>query len=406
MTKEVVIFNGEFCKVGLISVFAIGRDLVREAAARDDIHLAAFVPRGDSYYKFASDADPYGVGGNIDYLPTLNDSVTELPYGYINQSFKKALNNRNDYYLCVNQRITAGPMLQKILSKPFIGFQCEMVNYVSLSDLDVPAMHLYPSIPMETLAGLVLSWNILWSRAWLDRLAIQMSEVFRPSLVRQFKRRSYPSFLGIDCQRVDEVQSIAREDKEQFVFVWGGRMTGFKNLPKSLEVADVLFRSGKNIRFDFYLCNPGTIPKDKLEKMKKDYPFLRIFINKSQEEFWAACKAADVFVCFSEHESYGLAYMECLRAGVPVIFWDKYWVHVWINDEYPYIVRNVSEAVAVCNTLYADRDAGRPHVETASAHIEANHNRKKHCRDVVDAWVALSRRVRTGKRPKGWDDVL
>jgi glycosyltransferase involved in cell wall biosynthesis len=190
------------------------------------------------------------------------------------------------------------------------------------------------------------------------------------------------------------------------MFVWGGRISAAKGLDTSLELADMLYRSGVPVVFEAHAVADRCMVGDKIDTLASKYPFLHMHVNTPQVDFWAACKAADVFLTASKYESYGLSYMECLRCGVPVVFFDRPWVHAIVPDWYPYIVKSKNEAFVLLKTLHKNRTHASGAMHELQKFIFSAHNRGTHCSHTVDAWIALAKSLRTHKKPRDWNDVF
>jgi glycosyltransferase involved in cell wall biosynthesis len=212
--------------------------------------------------------------------------------------------------------------------------------------------------------------------------------------------------LGVDCASIDSAVPNPRQKDDPFTFIYGGRPALSKGIDLALELADTMYRTGKKIAFNAYFVLDRSLVGGKLKAWKDKYPFLQIFENCSQPEFWSACKAADVFLCASGDENYGLSFLECLRCGVPVIFFDRPWIYGILPDDYPYIVQSRWEASALLHRMYDDRKYAEGTVRGAQRFIETEHNRFIHSQRVLDSCIALSSALRTKKHPRSWDDVF
>ena len=399
--RETIPYYNELTPAKATSMFYTARSMIMEAEMRSDMKLVMFQPEelGDPYEYWEMPKD-----SRVSFFPIRHDRTSNMPLGYVNDTIRKFA-RRDDYYVLLNQRLTAANMLKKALAKPFAGFHPEIVNYVTASDLTATEMQLHPTTIPEALLSHLLHWNVFHNESHMKRVMAAMRKVFVPAAVRKFAGRSVAYNLGVECEAIETTENHERDPKT-FKLIYGGRTSPTKRLEVSLEIAAKLYAMRVPVVFELWLTTERSAnAEEKIAKYKK-YPFVRIRLNQRAQEFWEGCKSADAFICASNCESYGLSWVEQMYAGAVGVFFDKPWVHAVTPKGYPYIVKTMSDAIGALNFLWNDREKRREARDRLRWFIKENHNRDKHCAGVLDAVTTLSQAIKERVRPKAWREIL
>lgn len=88
-------------------------------------------------------------------------------------------------------------------------------------------------------------------------------------------------------------------------------------------------------------------------------------LTATREGYWQDLSRATAFLATSEEESYGMAYVEALAAGVVGIFPDLPWARALLPDGYPYFYRTRPEAVDLLTAALRDPTRCRAEVDAA-----------------------------------------
>jgi glycosyltransferase involved in cell wall biosynthesis len=129
--------------------------------------------------------------------------------------------------------------------------------------------------------------------------------------------RFNPTFIN----RKEAKQKLGLDTSAKMILVVGGDRTSSrrKGFPCVLSALDCLYRSGKLKDINFFLLLIGGFP----EKWLSQYPHLRSYIIHkpyiSDDLMPVFYRAADLFVMPSTSEGWGIALIEALACGAPVI---------------------------------------------------------------------------------------
>ena len=166
----------------------------------------------------------------------------------------------------------------------------------------------------------------------------------------------YPGsrFLELDTQRVtkgpDEPTeyAIAREDRAvRLLFV--GRVVSHKGHKHIIAFAGFLQRSLRRKVSVTFLGrdDPATSLRNDLNAMAKAEGVEAVLKGEvSETELQQAYLNSDIFVCFSEHEGFGMPVFEAMRMGLPVICWGRTALRELMRD-HPFQIADLDFAAGV-----------------------------------------------------------
>ena len=402
---EVIPFYSEMVPGKMTSMYTCSRSIVAGANARKDIKLITYHPDSADYGDFYEYWD-IKKGSAVPQLFEL-DRMQNTPLGYANASMCK-LGSRKDYFVVLNQRTTASCMLQKALSKPFIGFSPTVVHYITGGDLNETHMILHPTTVPEFLFALSQHWNIFHNEAHFQRVRKAMSGMFTPAVMRTFNERSIFYNLGVDLRALEAADEVPDDLKfpGEFVMLYGGRPAAHKNLDMMVKAAQALNVAGVKTKLLLFLTTERSMSGEDKIKTLEGLDFVDIRTNRPLGEFHAACHRADVFLGASSAESYGISYVEMMYGGAVGVFLDRPWVKAVVPAKYQFVAKTLSEAVSMLRNLAKDRLLRERTAESLKRYILAEHDREDHVENVLDAVCALSESIKMKTHPTGWRDVL
>jgi glycosyltransferase involved in cell wall biosynthesis len=158
-----------------------------------------------------------------------------------------------------------------------------------------------------------------------------LSEVYRKHVFERYVPVRYADALatktfvipnGIDDFWVrNKVESISTEHQErinrkELRLVYAGRINKNKNLRTTLEAIEILKAEGWNVRFEVV----GRIEKRAEYKRILVSPYACYIPQQPKQQLIEIYRANDVFVMPSFTESFGLAYVEAMSQGLPVVY--------------------------------------------------------------------------------------
>ncbi|MDO5728545.1 MAG: glycosyltransferase family 1 protein [Actinomycetaceae bacterium] len=86
-------------------------------------------------------------------------------------------------------------------------------------------------------------------------------------------------------------------------------------------------------------------------------------LTASRKSYWEALAHTTAFLATADEESYGIAYVEALGAGVIGIFPDLPWARALVPEKYPYFYSNAEEAKRMLLRAVTEPDACRAELE-------------------------------------------
>jgi glycosyltransferase involved in cell wall biosynthesis len=396
---EVIPFCTETPREGY-STHIIARRLVVNAARRDDLKMVLFHPSnkgwpgGDEYWRLPKDCR-----GKIDYVPVAHDPSTGFPMGYVNHSFAE-IGKRKDYHVVLTSKITGAVMLQKLLSKPMLGFHPTIVNYWLGGALTDAGLHPFKASIPQTLLSLGMYWNILPSDQLISSVMKLMRKWLAPSVVKQFRQRSIAIPYGFDPSEMDPVDSYPPDD--DFVLIYGGRPAKLKRIDLMIKVTRLLRGAGIPARLELFMVGPEGKGRE-VEEASSKFEFVKVYWNRPIAEYYAMCKRADACLVPSQTDTYGVSYVEQMYGGALPIFWKRDWVDVIRPPEYQHLVDTPEEAAAICKKLYKKGDTKlRKQVQKW---VGEAHDQDTVVNRVLNLTVALSRSIKEKKKPQSWHAV-
>lgn len=132
---------------------------------------------------------------------------------------------------------------------------------------------------------------------------------------------------GIDSYFLDVKSKPKNLKNNNLNIVYTGRIDNNKNLITTIKCCDKLLSQKYNVK----LTVIGKIVAKKYDRIMNKYKFINYLGEKNKEEIVEIYKDMDIFVMPSKHETFGLAYVEAMSQGLPVIYtesegFDKFFI--------------------------------------------------------------------------------
>ena len=123
-----------------------------------------------------------------------------------------------------------------------------------------------------------------------------------------------------------------REDKKKINLIYVGDFSKNKNINASIDVAKELKEIGYNINFS--IIGRGGNSENKIKKLasiNKDIIKIYAYIE-DREKLLNMYRKSDIFIMPSFHETFGLAYIEAMSQGLPIIYTKGQGIYGYFKD--------------------------------------------------------------------------
>jgi glycosyltransferase involved in cell wall biosynthesis len=147
----------------------------------------------------------------------------------------------------------------------------------------------------------------------------------------------YPGSRYLKDERHDRISATPVRDHHNFwrlLFV--GRIVHHKGHRNILHVAEQMSQLLQSkVHVDFAGRSHGTFYVDELRRLANDIGVsLSLHGEVDERELLRLYTEADVFICLSEHEGFGMPIFEAMRCGIPVVAW-KATAFAELLDDHP-----------------------------------------------------------------------
>lgn len=119
---------------------------------------------------------------------------------------------------------------------------------------------------------------------------------------------------------------------------------------------------------------PDHLVGERSQALQARFPWLRPEPLLPRGALPAALACTDAFLATSEDESYGLAYVEAMRAGVIGVFPDRPWARALLPDDYPLCYKTTDEAATLLHAVLTHPDVFRQALDGLDGWIVDQHD--------------------------------
>ena len=112
----------------------------------------------------------------------------------------------------------------------------------------------------------------------------------------------------------------------------------------------------------------ATLKSDLIRLARQSEVEIQIRGEVSEPDLQSAYAGADVFVCFSEHEGFGMPVFEAMRMGLPVICWGRTALRELMQD-HPFTLDDLDFARAIASVRLIENDVVRADVQEIQSAI-------------------------------------
>lgn len=240
-------------------------------------------------------------------------------------------------------------------------------------------------------AALALSAALMPTFADSERTAHEIRQIVRRYTVPQLADRARLGWVNLGF-RTDHVQprdEVALASRPPVVLYPATYLSERKRPELFLEIVERV-RQDVRIRAEVRLHESHLTRDLALRMSQREWIWVGP-LNATREGYWKDLAKATAFLATSDDESYGMAYVEALAAGVVGIFPDLPWTRALLPDGYPYLYGTREEATAMLRLAVTEPTRCRADVDAAVGGSLAEVLRTEHSDAVFDR--ALRARV-------------
>jgi glycosyltransferase involved in cell wall biosynthesis len=161
--------------------------------------------------------------------------------------------------------------------------------------------------------------------------------VHSPSYVKflrdslKVRRVQQVPFIGIDSRRIaPQARERVSGEREAAELLFVGRISADKRVEFIIRVARLLHSRGGKLRLSLVGSGPDEAA---LKRRFGDAPWIRFHGWKTGDDLWERYRSADIFINASTSETFGLATIEAMSCGLPVIGADSGHTPYLLDDE-------------------------------------------------------------------------
>jgi hypothetical protein len=173
-----------------------------------------------------------------------------------------------------------------------------------------------------------------------ERTASEVREIVRAWTIRPLSEKARIAWVNLGF-RIEHVQP--RQEPEVPVVLYPAIYFSARKQPQLfLDVVERLTRRTP-IKVEARLHESALVSAEAMRLSRRDWAWVGP-LTASREDYWSALARTTAFLATAEEESYGLAYVEALAAGVVGVFPDQPWVRGILPERYPFVYRTAAEA--------------------------------------------------------------
>lgn len=351
---------------GRYSFDNVMRGLLREALAADpDLSVVITVARGLDDSSFLDEVGAPGRVEVVGALPPKNERhlsyVSTEEIGALLSQAKVAV--PYDVVVCGQPGLT--PMYWNALANRYSQgrFQTTvpMVSHMMWTVTrelmkQTPAFYLGE---LDLVGEAMAAWYgpTVWESSMLmEEFVESVRRWLSPAGIRKVQESSIVIPNGIDVAGTvptfERREARRREGDLPRVF-WAGRLTDQK---RWTETGELLSRMSWKHTVLATTMFDETSPQ--VEFWRREWPTVDLHAEVKRDRMYELMALGDVVPCLSKVESYGIAWLEMLAAGLLVVFQRESWCERMLPDWYPFFADSPEEVEAMCRVLLKSYPTG------------------------------------------------
>jgi len=183
-----------------------------------------------------------------------------------------------------------------------------------------------------------------------DLLEVAARKYLSPTLLRSMGTKNVVVPHSI---AVDRIKFKPRKNPEKVRIMFATTLSAVKQADKIGKMFEKMLKLGKPVELVASLpfrraeiARQYIVEEFKEKAYKELSKYTELHVNPPREQYERLLEGADVFVCMSKNESFGLSFFEQLQAGQVGIYLKKPWQKGLLPEEYPFICETEEEVFA------------------------------------------------------------
>lgn len=284
----------------------------------EELHIVVFSKKNFSNTQIAK---------NIFLYPTNSSSKWFYPFDAVKIG-KKIINEKERWLITVQDPFEAG----------LAGFLIKRKSGVPLH-LQIHCDFLSPYFAQESLLNKIRVWLAKFLLSKTDKIRV-VSERIMKSLISQFSNfpisrvSILPIFVDVKKIQEDSIKINLHEKYSQFNFIIliASRLVRVKNICLAIEAMSEVIKSYP--KTGLIIVGDGKEEESLRSKVKNLKLLNNIIFESWNNDLSSYYKTADLFLLISNHEGYGMATIEAMAAGCPLIMTDVGCAGELVKNEY------------------------------------------------------------------------
>lgn len=239
------------------------------------------------------------------------------------------------------------------------------------------------SHPVER-AMLGLSCALFPTFANSERTASEVREIVNATTIQPLAEKATIAWVNLGF-RHEHV--LPREEPSVPVVLYPAIYLSDRKQPQLfLDVVERLVKRTP-IRVEARLHESHLVTEKAMRLSRREWAWVGP-LTASRHDYWQALARTTAFLATATDESYGLAYVEALAAGVVGVFPDRPWARALVPEGYPFFYRTAGEAEELLLRAVTDTAACRREMDAAAGGAFLDWLKARHNDDVFEQAIA------------------
>ncbi|MDO5746175.1 MAG: glycosyltransferase family 1 protein [Actinomycetaceae bacterium] len=228
---------------------------------------------------------------------------------------------------------------------------------------------------------MALSCAVFPTFANSERTATEVRELVEKWTVQHLSQRSKLGWvnLGFRLAHVKE-----RVETELPIVLYPAIYLSSRKRPELFAEVIEWVHKQTPIKVEMRLHESHLVSEKAMRFSRKDWIWVGP-LTATRTDYWAALARTTVFLATADEESYGIAYVEALGAGVIGIFPDMEWARALVPPNYPYFYRSPAEAEHMLLRAVKEPDRCRAEMDACADGSLSKWIEQHHSDDVFDS---------------------
>lgn len=352
----------------------------------DDLMKFVLAPLGENARRVRFEKVAAGLSGrtlgyffNEDIWYALTQTKVQVPYDVV-LSNQMALTPMYSFLLANRYQ-----SMRHNVDTPIVNWQMWTATTQQLKE--VPEYYAGEADVVAESMSSMFATNVWESEVLLEAHLQTMRQYVQPAVVRKVLAESKVIANGVDWPNLQKVFA-ARMERAAAGQVggrlfWGGRLANQKKPRVTFPLmrrADLIASAGLDGRDEGYQPVISTNRPEgdpDVQWVRETFPDWELHTGMNRDKFFEVMSKGDVFMCDSPSESYGVAWLEMLAAGMLGVFAPAWWNETLLPKWYPFVHEDPEERARMAGSLLRDFPDGplfKEYVPRVREWIEQEHN--------------------------------